>query len=500
VVEQCTLSRDGEVVLDGTFQIRRITKRYTNENEIVIYDVYLKSNNSDFYTIIDSRFLTDLDMSSYNHFHTKDVIINSMRNGTYLDGFQYFLSDVPVIEYPLNSYNFIHLYEPDDFKPATYVKTILDRIFLEAGFTYEFDELYENNIDKLIITTNREKIVPGIVGKLFRAGIDFSNGGAVDYATALWKYPNLNYPSPESGIPAGTILAPWVYVPGQNTGYAYDDYNWAPVEPELFQPPIIFDNDNSSELNLFDGAGAYDNVIGEYTLSPTEQSMYFETTFIINTWIKHELDMSPYGYLPNTVINMDEGFNEVGEIRLDTDNNFTFDSQGDWRTGNYFNISVQGNPNGASLSGDIRVRNNFSFVGNCIIRLNNFNLIDNNVKLIKIFNKNNLGSKENYKRSIISFENDDIDYIINLDSDCLLNKDWLIKLNQLINNFEHNIICSSFSCLYHHGNPFNYVKEIDDCYYERDTLNGLGVCFPKILIKEFKLETHKHFDEYLQFH
>ena len=47
-------------------------------------------------------------------------------------------------------------------------------------------------------------------------------------------------------------------------------------------------------------------------------------------------------------------------------------------TGNYFNISVQGNPNGASLSGDIRVRNNFSFVGNCIVRLNNFNLIKDN--------------------------------------------------------------------------------------------------------------------------
>jgi len=145
----------------------------------------------------------------------------------------------------------------------------------------------------------------------------------------------------------------------------------------------------------------------------------------------------------------------------------------------------------------IKIFDDCSTENKVIELLNNFNLIDNNVKLIKIFNKNNLGSKENYKRSIISFENDDIDYIVNLDSDCLLNKDWLIKLNQLINNFEHNIICSSFSCLYHHGNPFNYVKEIDDCYYERDTLNGLGVCFPKILIKEFKLETHKHFDEYL---
>lgn len=349
VVEPCTLSRDGEVVLDGTFQIRRITKRYTGENEIVIYDVYLKSNNSDFYTVIDSKFLTDLDMSSYNHFHTKDVIINSMRNGIFMDGYQYFLSDVPVIEYPLNTYNFIHLYEPDDFKPAIYVKSILDRIFLEAGFTYEFDELYENNIDKLIITTNREKIIPGIVGKLFRAGIDFSGGGAVDYTTALWRYPNLDYPSPASGIPAGTIQQPATII-GNQVSLDISDYQWAPVDPDLFQPPIIFDNDNNIQLNLFDGAGAYDNVIGEYTLSPTEQSMYFETTFIINTWIKHELDMSPYGYLPNTVINMDEGFNEIGEIRLDTNLNFTYPDGFEWdNSGDDANLNMINNDGSTSI-------------------------------------------------------------------------------------------------------------------------------------------------------
>ena len=348
VVEPCILSRDGEVVLEGTFQIRRILKRYTNENEIIIYDVYLKSNNSDFYTIIDSRFLTDLDMSAYNHFHSKDVIIDSMRNGNFTNGYQYFLADTPIIEWPINSYNLMHLYEPDDFKPAIYVKSILDRIVSEAGFTYDFEELFEHNIDKLIITTNRESIVPAIAGKLFRAGITFETGGQQPYDTSYWQYPNLNYVSQATGIPDGTIQQPWSIVQGQ-VSIDITDYYWAPVDPVLFQPPVIFDNDNNVQLNLYDGANAYNNIVGEYTLDPDEQSMYFETTFIINTWIKPELDMSPYGYVSSQVIDMDTQFNQIGEIRLDTELGYEFEDGFEWNhDGNDANLNAVNN-NGTNV-------------------------------------------------------------------------------------------------------------------------------------------------------
>ena len=274
VVEPCILSRDGEVVLEGTFQIRRILKRYTGENEIVIYDVYLKSNNSDFYTIINSRFLADLDMSAYNHYHTKDVIIDSMRSGNFLKGYQYFNSYVPVVEYPVGSLNLLHLYEPEDFKPAIYVKPILDRIFLESGFTYEFDELYEHNIDKLIITTNREEIIPGIIGDLFRAGITQFNS----YLTSKWEY-GVDSPFGRPYIPPNV-----------------------PVDITLYQPNVVFDNDNYVEWNLFDVGARYNNVVGEYELDDNEQNIYFESTFIINTWVKPIFDCSIFGLPSNQVI------------------------------------------------------------------------------------------------------------------------------------------------------------------------------------------------------
>jgi len=134
---------------------------------------------------------------------------------------------------------------------------------------------------------------------------------------------------------------------------------------------------------------------------------------------------------------------------------------------------------------------------NVINLLNDFIINNENVKLIKYFNKSNLGSKNNYIKSILYFEQFDIEFLVNLDSDCILNNKWLIELNKLINTFDENIICSSFCCKFHHGNPHNYIRLIEENYYERDTLNGLGVCFSKKLINDFNIETNKHFDEFL---
>lgn len=320
-IEPCVLSIDGDVVLEGIFQIRRIFKAYSSEDEIVVYDVILKSNNSDFYTIIDGKFLTDLNLSRYNHVHDKATIMDSIRNGTELNGYQYYNAYVPIVEWPVGSGNQYHLYEPDDFRPAIYIKSVMDQIFLDAGFTYTFEELYDLNFDKLIMTTNRETIVPGLRGSLFRAGI--TQFGF--YQTSFWEYPNNSYPSPFAGAPSGIILQPQLNTSGIGS-VDITDYYWAPVDPILYQEPINFDDDNNTELNLFDVGGQYNNIIGEYTLDANENAMYFETTFTINTWIKHEKDLSPYGLPALTVIDTEN----YGTIRLDTDIQTTFGDGFSW--------------------------------------------------------------------------------------------------------------------------------------------------------------------------
>jgi GT2 family glycosyltransferase len=129
--------------------------------------------------------------------------------------------------------------------------------------------------------------------------------------------------------------------------------------------------------------------------------------------------------------------------------------------------------------------------------LKNYNIENENIKIRKIFNESNLGSKDNYHKSLLSFIDEDVDFIVNIDSDCLLNKQWLLKINELINEFDDNIICSSFCCKYHFGNPNNKLEIIKEKYYERDTLNGMGICFPKKILHEFYNHSPLHFDGYL---
>ena len=132
---------------------------------------------------------------------------------------------------------------------------------------------------------------------------------------------------------------------------------------------------------------------------------------------------------------------------------------------------------------------------NVINYLNNYSIENQNIELN--FNENNIGSFKNYQKTILTFADKNIDFLISLDSDCIMNPNWLLEINKLINIFGENIICSSFCCKYHHGNPGNPLIEVNENYYERTTLNGLGICFPKYLIEDFKENMPAHFDSTL---
>jgi glycosyltransferase involved in cell wall biosynthesis len=131
--------------------------------------------------------------------------------------------------------------------------------------------------------------------------------------------------------------------------------------------------------------------------------------------------------------------------------------------------------------------------------------IESNEKIKVNFFKNeiNLGSKINYEKSLCTFINENVDFIINLDSDCVFHNDWMLEIKKIISLFGENLLCSSFFCEMHLGNPKNGLHIIKneisgDVYVERDTLNGLGICFPKKILNEFlNKQITKHFDSYL---
>ena len=314
VREPVVLSRDGETVFEGIFQMRKISKQYTsNTDSILVYDVILKSNNSALYNTINERFLTDLNLSRYDRIHDKDGIVENMRSGTYRDGVQYYLGDTPTVEFPVGSLLELHPYEPQDLRPAVYIKALLDRIFEDAGFTYDFPELFELDIDKLVITTNRDSVAPGLVGGLFRAGI--TTGASYD--TALWRYPNVDYQG-APGLPAGRV-------PASGGQPSYLQVVW----PISYNNNIVFDTDNDPNLSLYDQNGNYDNVVGEYVLEDGENVMFFESTFIISTWLRHRVTWpSSTGLSPNQPV-------YGAYVRFDSTNDYVFPDGWNWSTGGF---------------------------------------------------------------------------------------------------------------------------------------------------------------------
>ena len=135
--------------------------------------------------------------------------------------------------------------------------------------------------------------------------------------------------------------------------------------------------------------------------------------------------------------------------------------------------------------------------------IKNFINKNENDKVNFFQNETNIGSKINYEKSLCTFINEKVDFIINLDSDCIFHKNWMLEIKKIIDLFGENVLCSSFFCENHLGNPNNklhFIKnEIDNqTYVERDTLNGLGICFPKKILNEFlNNNITKHFDNYL---
>jgi hypothetical protein len=154
------LRLNGLLVLRGVFRIVNITK----DKDVIEYEGAIFGELSGFISQIGNRKLEILDFSDYNHTLTRNNIINSWDtiNGS---GYYYPLIDYGTYSSDKRSYNF------RTFRPALYVKEYIDKIFENAGYTYEstfFDSAF---FKKLIIPNNtkdyniltKDQLVAGIV-------------------------------------------------------------------------------------------------------------------------------------------------------------------------------------------------------------------------------------------------------------------------------------------------------------------------------------------------
>lgn len=144
-ITACSVIQDGVPVMeDASLQLTAVKKTQLTDGyeEHVEYEVLIKESKADFFTAINNLELTDIDFSDLNHTFDATNIVSRFSN-TEVDGFKYFLPITGDVWYNSN-----------EFKPAIFAKTYMDRIFADSGFQYNWASLSATKFDKLIIPYN----------------------------------------------------------------------------------------------------------------------------------------------------------------------------------------------------------------------------------------------------------------------------------------------------------------------------------------------------------
>lgn len=143
---ECILFKNEVPVFEGYIILQNIVKNpnsnFFNENYEMLYNMALYSKTVDFFTVIDSKYLDEIDFHVNTHQITDTDILATSAH-TYLDVYKYF-----------NFYNGGAVYEPADFWPAIYAKQYTDRIISDAGYNYNPTEstfFNEEPFTKLVI-------------------------------------------------------------------------------------------------------------------------------------------------------------------------------------------------------------------------------------------------------------------------------------------------------------------------------------------------------------
>jgi hypothetical protein len=214
---------DSICVFEGYFQLTSFSiDNYNYKNTL---SLYLFSDTSDFYTVIGEDFIDTLDFSKYNHRWEYSNVVDSWSKDWH-NGYFY-----PLIDYGKNwslldiNGSTTQSYVPLSMMlPATYMRTIWDAIFSDAGFTWKSNSLETlTPFNNLIIPFNGKDVTNSqnyvdlhgfLVGSTYSASTgqalqltsDYTNTGHNTYTTQttssyIWNVqPGGAYPF----TPAGT--------------------------------------------------------------------------------------------------------------------------------------------------------------------------------------------------------------------------------------------------------------------------------------------------------
>ena len=145
----CQVVQNNVVILDNALlQLVNVNKQQLTDahEQEVNYEVVIKDTKAELFSAMNSAQLDDLDFSDLDHYQSTDFIVSTFNN-TIADGYKY------VLPYSTNG----NEYQMSQMKPAIYAKTYFDRIFSNAGFTYQWAGLTQAGFDKLLIPYNGDE-------------------------------------------------------------------------------------------------------------------------------------------------------------------------------------------------------------------------------------------------------------------------------------------------------------------------------------------------------
>ena len=130
--------QDGITAIDGYCQLKAIS----NVDGLINYEIQATGKIGDLFEKIRDKYLTDLDLSSLDHTWDSTNITNSW-TAPIGQGYVY-----PMIDYGgKTSYNG---WSVQEFKPAIYLKQYTDKIFSDAGYTYQ-STFFDSDLYKRLI-------------------------------------------------------------------------------------------------------------------------------------------------------------------------------------------------------------------------------------------------------------------------------------------------------------------------------------------------------------
>lgn len=181
----CTLLVDGMPQITGFI---RLTEIVLNDGRIE-YNCTIHGESANLFTDLENAKLNQLDFSEYNHtcniVNIKDSWDNKIQvNGsdvTFAYGNGYVWTQVLPKRTILNTD--INEWKADDHTPALYAKTIVDKIFANAGYKYTADSFFTSDrFKRLIVPFANNGLVDspsGVTDRLFQAestGTTFTTG------------------------------------------------------------------------------------------------------------------------------------------------------------------------------------------------------------------------------------------------------------------------------------------------------------------------------------